>query len=85
MAWSDEDARVIARDQLSDGRLQGGAVLPSETQLAARYQVSGLSARIALRQPAADCLVVRVPGWGTFADSPGHQALPASQARERVR
>ena len=71
------------RDQLSDGRLHGGAVLLSETH-AARYQVSGLSARIALRQLAAGGLVVREPGRGRFAGPPGHQAHSASQARERV-
>jgi DNA-binding FadR family transcriptional regulator len=53
-------SRSPLRDQLSDGRLRTGAVLPSEAQLAAGCLVNRQSARTALRQ-LADGLVVRVP------------------------
>jgi GntR family transcriptional regulator len=88
VTWPDEPARVIGgdlRDQLGDGRPRSGAVLPSASQLAASYLVSRQSARIALRQLAADGLVVRVPGRSTLAAPPGHEALRASPAKEQVR
>ena len=77
MAWPDEAARVIAgelRAQLTNGRMQKGTVLPSESQLAASYLVSRQSARNALRQLADDGLVVRVPGRGTLASPPDQPA-----------
>jgi GntR family transcriptional regulator len=70
--WSDDAARVVMRelrDQRSDGRLQDGAVLPAESQLAASYLVSRPAIRHALRRLAADGLVQRIPGRGT-ATSP---------------
>jgi GntR family transcriptional regulator len=73
------------RDQLSDGRLRSGSVLPTESQLAAAYLVSRQSARIALRRLAADGLVVRVPGRGTLAAPFGHEAIPAYLTRDENR
>jgi GntR family transcriptional regulator len=55
------------RDQLVDGRLRAGGLLPTETQLVARYLVSRQIVRRALRHLAADGLVLRIPGRGTFA------------------
>jgi DNA-binding GntR family transcriptional regulator len=73
------------RDQLSDGRLRSGSVLPTVSQLAARYLVSRQSARIALRQLAADGLLVRVPGRGTLAASLSREAVPAGLSRNENR
>jgi DNA-binding GntR family transcriptional regulator len=85
--WPDEAAHVIAgelRAQLEDGHLRTGAVMSSEAQLSTSYLFSQ-SARISLRLLAADGLVVRLPGQGTFAAPPAHQALSARQSREQIR
>ena len=87
MPWPDEAAHVIAgelRAQLGDGHLRTGAVMSSEARLSTSYLVS-VSARISLWLLAADGLVVRLPGRGTFAAPPAHQALPAGQSREQIR
>ena len=88
MTWPDEAARVIAgelRGQLSDGRLRSGAVLPSASQLAASYLVSRQSARIALRQLAADGVMVHVPGRARSPLHPVMRPSRASPAKGQVR
>jgi DNA-binding GntR family transcriptional regulator len=55
-----------------------------EAQLSTSYLVSQ-SARISLRLLAADGLVVRLPGRGTFAALPAHHALSARHSREQIR
>ena len=88
MPWPDEAAHVIAGElpaQLGDGHLRTGAVMSSEAQLSTTSYLVSQSARISLRLLAADGLVVRLPGRGTFAAPPAHQALPAGQSREQIR
>ena len=53
------------RDLLA--KAAAGDPLPSETELSARFAVSRMTARQAMKQLEAEGLVYRVPGSGTFA------------------
>jgi DNA-binding GntR family transcriptional regulator len=80
---SDEAKQMIVRDlrdQIGDGRLCGGTALLTEFQLAGRCLISRQVVRHALHHLAADGLLLRVPGRGTFAPPPGDAA--AASARD---
>ena len=65
----DDLFRSIQRDlqrQIRSGELPEGAKLPSENELCARYSVSRPTAQRALNELAADGVVVRQKGRGTF-------------------
>ncbi len=51
---------------IDSGELPPGARMPSELELAARYQVSRTTARQALQKLCEDGLVTRIQGKGTF-------------------
>ncbi len=65
------------RDQILSRRLERGARLPSERELAARYDVSAPTIREAIRALAATKLVEARHGAGTFVTADG-EALIAS-------
>ncbi|WP_209323579.1 GntR family transcriptional regulator [Brevibacterium renqingii] len=68
----DELFRSIQRDlerQIRSGELAEGAKLPSENELCAQYAVSRPTAQRALNELAADGLVVRQRGRGTFVST----------------
>jgi GntR family histidine utilization transcriptional repressor len=52
---------------LAAGRWRPGALMPSEAELVARFGVSRMTVNRALRELAAEGLVERVQGVGTFA------------------
>jgi GntR family transcriptional regulator len=54
-------------DQISDGRLQPGAMLPSESQLSTQYNVSRITVRRALRELVQQGILYSLQGKGTFA------------------
>jgi GntR family histidine utilization transcriptional repressor len=53
-------------DRLGDGSLKAGARVPSENELVRELEVSRMTANRALRELAAEGLLVRVAGVGTF-------------------
>jgi len=76
---------LILRQQILDGGLGdglgGGAMLPGEQDLAARYGVSRITAKRALDELARDGLVVRERGRGTRVldtERRVHLAVPAT-------
>jgi len=54
------------REKILSGRLAEGAKLPSEEQLARDYGVSRMTARQSLVELAAQEIIYRIPGKGTF-------------------
>ncbi len=56
---------LILRDQIQEGRLAPGALVPGEEELARQFHVSRITARRALAELAADGLVTRGRGRGT--------------------
>jgi len=54
-------------DQISDGRLKPGAMLPSEAQLSAEYNVSRITVRRSLRELVQQGILYSLQGKGTFA------------------
>lgn len=61
--------RQLARD-IASGLYPPGAVLPSEPALSRSLNVSRMTVNRAMRELAAENLVRRVPGVGTFAAEP---------------
>ncbi|MBN1553730.1 MAG: LacI family DNA-binding transcriptional regulator [Phycisphaerae bacterium] len=57
----------ILRKELKQGRIHLGEALPSERDLAERYNVSTITVRQALSRLEKDGMVYRVPRVGTFA------------------
>ena len=55
------------KEELAAGRFPPGALMPSETELVARFGVSRMTVNRALRELQAEGLVERVQGVGTFA------------------
>lgn len=55
------------RDRVA--KATAGDLLPSETELSARYGVSRMTARQAMKELEGEGLVYRVPGRGTFAST----------------
>lgn len=56
---------LILRGQILEGRLQPGALVPGEEELARQFNVSRITARRALAELAAEGLVTRGRGRGT--------------------
>ena len=57
------------RDDIRRGRVRSGGVLPSESQLCERFQVSRVTVRQALRKLQIEGLVLSRQGKGTFVRS----------------
>lgn len=53
-------------DRVADGRLKPGGRVPSENELVRELEVSRMTANRALRELAAEGLLIRVAGVGTF-------------------
>src|SRR3981081_4877346 len=53
-------------EQISGGSLRAGARVPSENELVRELEVARMTANRALRELAADGVLVRVAGVGTF-------------------
>lgn len=76
-------------DQLADGKLKPGARVPSENELVRECGVSRMTANRALRELAAEGLLVRVAGIGTFVAEQRVHSHPlvvrsiADEVRER--
>ncbi|MCX6066196.1 MAG: GntR family transcriptional regulator [Chloroflexi bacterium] len=54
-------------EQLNDGKLKPGDLLPSEAQLSAKYNVSRITVRRALKELIQQGLLYSLQGKGTFA------------------
>lgn len=55
------------KDELAKGRWPPGTVMPSESELTARFSVSRMTVNRALRELQSEGLIDRVQGVGTFA------------------
>ena len=62
--WS--QVRDDLRDEITSGRLSPGAKLNTELELSTSYGVSRISVRRAIKELAAEGLVVSVQGRGTY-------------------
>jgi GntR family transcriptional regulator len=71
---------LLLRQRLLDGDFEGEQPLPGEHSLAQQYDVSRLTVRRALDTLAADGLVTRRQGRGTFALAPAEMATPQQGA-----
>lgn len=60
----------ILRDQIGTGKIKPGAALPPESRLVQKFQVSRVTARQALDLLAAEGLIVRKQGKGTYVCPP---------------
>jgi GntR family transcriptional regulator len=95
-----QQIKGLILQSLQSGEWKPGEVIPSEIDLAARYRVSQGTVRKAIDELAADNLVVRRQGKGTFVAThaeqqiqyrflrlmpdPGHEDLPAKAARRII-
>ena len=71
---------AILREQILSGEYVGGDRLPTEEELCALYRVSRPTVRQALDELAAENLVRREQGRGTFVNSPAGPPPPAVQS-----
>jgi GntR family transcriptional regulator len=72
---------LVLREQLHEGRFVQG--LPGELSLMQQFDVARVTIRRALEQLAAEGLITREPGRGTWpaAQSPAQEAAPVRQAK----
>jgi GntR family transcriptional regulator of arabinose operon len=71
------------RERILDGRLQAGARLPADGELAAKYQVSRDTVRQALALLVNEGLIERVQGRGTFVSQPPSNTGPVTQVKQK--
>jgi GntR family transcriptional regulator len=62
---------VILRDRIVSGEWKPGDMLPSETELIERYEISRITVRQALEKLVEEGLIYRRRGLGTFVAVPG--------------
>ena len=95
-----QQIKGLILQSLQSGEWKPGEVIPSEIDLAARYRVSQGTVRKAIDELAAENLLVRRQGKGTFVAThseqqvqyrflrlmpdPGHEDLPAQAARHII-
>ena len=75
------------RSEIAEGRLKPGARVPSEHELVRRFGVARMTANRALKELAAEGLIVRTAGSGTFvADRKlEHSALVVPDIAQEIR
>src|SRR6218665_331292 len=61
-----QQIKGLILQSLQQGQWKPGEGIPSETELAARFRVSQGTVRKAIAEVAAETLVMRRPGKGTF-------------------
>lgn len=71
------------RERILDGRLQAGARLPADGELAAQYQISRDTVRQALALLVNEGLIERVQGRGTFVSQPPSNASPVTYLKQK--
>lgn len=71
----------LLRDAITDGLLEPGSALPSEAQLGESYQLSRTAVRQALGELAAEGLVRKEKGRGTFVRGPRRADLVVQELR----
>jgi GntR family transcriptional regulator len=72
---------AILRDAITEGLLTPGSALPSEAQLGASYQLSRTAVRQALGELAAEGLIRKEKGRGTFVRGPRRADLVVQELR----
>jgi len=70
-----QQIKVLILQSLQDGEWKPGDVIPSEMELAARFRVSQGTVRKAIDELAAENLVVRRQGKGTFVATHAEQQV----------
>jgi len=70
-----DQIKILIRKGLIDGEWRPGDVIPSEMELAARFKVSQGTVRKAIDSLAAENLLVRRQGKGTFVASHNHERM----------
>src|ERR1700745_872437 len=68
-----EQIKILLTQSLQAGEWKPGEAIPSEMELAARFRVSQGTVRKAIDELAAENLVVRRPGKGTFVSPHAEQ------------
>jgi GntR family transcriptional regulator of arabinose operon len=71
------------RERILDGRLSAGTRLPTDGELAARYQISRDGVRQVLALLANEGLIERVQGRGTFVSQLPSNGSPAAQLNQK--
>lgn len=71
----------LLRDAITEGLLTPGSALPSEAQLGASYQLSRTAVRQALGELAAEGLIRKEKGRGTFVRGPRRADLVVQELR----
>lgn len=70
-----QQIKVLISRSLQSGEWKSGNAIPSETELAARYQVSQGTVRKAIDELAAENLLIRRQGKGTFVATHSEQQV----------
>ena len=70
--------------EVSEGRLQPGAALPSFRQLAEDLLVSVITVKRAYEELEREGIIFRRQGLGTFVAEQGRRPQPRNQARRRA-
>ena len=73
--------KQFLKDGLASGRWPPGALMPSETELTALFDVSRMTVNRAIRELQAEGLVARAQGVGTFA-APLHRVSSSLTIRD---
>lgn len=69
---------IILTERIRSGELKAGSRLPSESELAAEFKVSRSTVRKALDRLAADGLIVKWPGKGSYVSAERLKMTPTS-------
>ncbi len=78
-----QQIKGLILQSLQQGEWKPGEAIPSEMELAARFRVSQGTVRKAIDELAAENLVMRRQGKGTFVKAHGNELIK-ERARERI-